>query len=75
MSKLPEDKRSAFAAAYRYYEEHWDMPDTDEAWTEAAHQMGMIALEHGNTTLIQELLMACYQTIDLDNDAVRKVLR
>ena len=75
MAKLPDDRRAAFTAAYRFYEQHWDMPDTVEAWTEAASQLGPVSKEHGDTPLIRNLLMACYQTIDDENADARKALR
>lgn len=74
MAKLPEEKRNAFSAAYRFYEAHWDMPDTEEAWTECARDMAQIATEHKNTELITEFLMACFQVIDLENRAARRLI-
>lgn len=74
MSKLPDDRRSVFADVYGYYERHWDMPDTEEAWTGAAEQMGAISTKHGNSPLVMNLLMACFQTIDDENRAIRKAV-
>lgn len=75
MAKLPDDRRAAFTAAYRFYEEHWDMPDTVEAWTKAAEEIGTVCAENGNTPLVRNLIMACYQTIDDENAEARKALR
>ena len=63
MSKLPEDRREIFKEVYNFYEQNWDMPDTDEAWQKLALQLGPLAEKHGNTHLIRNLLMACYETI------------
>ena len=75
MSKLPDDRRSIFADVYGFYERHWDMPDTTEAWTEAAREMGAVSVRHGNSPLAMNLLMAVYDTIDKEFKAVREALR
>ena len=74
MTKLPDERREAFTAAYRFYESHWDMPDTAEAWESCAKEAGAIASGHGNTTLITELIMACYQAIDKENAEARRLI-
>lgn len=74
MSKLPDDRRAVFTDIYGYYERHWDMPDTAEAWKDAAEQMGVISTKHGNTPLVKNLLMACFQTIDDENRVIRKAV-
>lgn len=63
MSKLPEDRREMFTDAYRYYESHWDMPCTVDAWEKAAKDMCEVARKHDNNGLIARLLLAVYDTI------------
>jgi hypothetical protein len=74
MAKLPDERRAAFTAAYRFYEEHWDMPDTVGAWESCARDAATVAAEHGNTPLISELIMACYQAIDRENAVARRMI-
>ena len=74
-AKLPQEQREIFADVYGFYERHWDMPDTAEAWEACASELGPISTKHGNTPLVQYLLTACYDAIDRDRKIVREALR
>lgn len=74
MAKLPDDRRAAFTAAYRFYEEHWDMPDTVEAWTQCTKDVADVCAENGNTILIKELTMACFNAVDTENAEARRLI-
>ena len=74
MSKLPEEKREVFTVAYRYYEEHWDMPNTGEAWTKAVDQMRQIIDKYGYSPLLSGILLACNDEIEKDQRGTRKVV-
>lgn len=74
MAKLSEADRAAFAEAYRFYEQFHDMPDSVDAWTECAGRIEEIVPQYENTTLLGELLMACYNAIDQERAKVRRAL-
>lgn len=74
MAKLPDDRRAAFTAAYRFYERNWDMPDTSEAWQECIKDMRTVCSEHDNSPMIIELTMGCLMAIDRENAIARKVI-
>lgn len=74
MAKLPDDQRAVFTDAYQFYESHWDMPDTTEAWRDVAEQIGSISTKHGNTALVKRLLTACFDTIDDERRAIREMI-
>ncbi len=74
MSRLPDDRRSIFTDVYQYYEAHWDMPDTVEAWQEAAEQLGRISQKHGGNVLVNKLLAACYDAMDDERRVVRRMI-
>lgn len=74
MAKLPDDKRAVFTDIYKFYEENWDMPDTVEAWKALAEKMKPLSEKHGGTHLVNNLMLACYQTINDDYKEVRDAL-
>lgn len=74
MAKLPDDRRSVFTDVYQYYEAHWDMPDTSEAWKGAAEQVEAISTKHGNSALAKRLLTACFDAIDDERRAIREMI-
>lgn len=73
-SKLPDDRRAMFTDAYRFYEEHWDMPDTAEAWEEAASQLCPIINRYNKHPLIRNLIMALYDTMDEECKEIRRAI-
>jgi len=74
MAAITEEDRNAFTEAYRFYEQHWDMPDTAEEWDECARHVAEIIPKYEDKNLIGELLMACYSAIDRRRAEIRKIL-
>lgn len=63
MAALSSEDRSAFTDAYRFFEKYHDMPNTDEAWRDCVSEVGEISLKHGESDLINGLLVALYGVI------------
>lgn len=74
MAKMSEEDRAAFTDAYRYFESHWDMPDTVEAWEQCASEIGPLTEKYADSILISQLLMACYDTIDKRRAEIRRII-
>lgn len=72
MGKLTEERRDIWKDVYRFYEEHWEIPDTSDAWAGCAADMARIDNKYGGTPLARQLLMACYTAIEQDKRAARE---
>ena len=75
MAKMPEDRRAVFTDIYKLYEKYWDMPNTVEAWHDLAAEFGPMTEKHGNTPLVNRLLMAVYDAIDEENRSIMEAIR
>ena len=74
MAKLPEDRRAIFTDVYKFYESHWDMPFTVEAWEQAARDVAELVRKHDSNPLMIKLVFAAYDAISDEQKVMMEVI-
>lgn len=75
MAKLPEEKRAVFTDAYRFYEEHWDKPDSVEEWEARAKELAELCNKHDCSPLAKNLILGAFGAMEDEARIVREAIR